>query len=404
MIISRKEFDDIVDYLNKSAMYNMSLGAMELYHSNFWRWLMEYDVRYIGIFFDELDNVNKKDVEIDREFNNTDISFKVNEKYYLVENKFKSLVDKDQLERYENKFGNQFEKGKYLFPIFMQKYEDLYKGEKNIKWNFLQYEKIMKKIEDISDSVFTPSQKVTDANYKIIEEYVKMTRNLIKLIYFVIDKHYKDKYIFDDDVFKILKSIRLHDIMSKINCELLMEELKVRLENEFVEYYKILIESDYQKSAYLQARWKLPYDDNDLSKGYFLIGAHLQGDEIKTMIHMCAKQLGLEGIKNKSNDIKDKITNILYGYIEPYIFNHGVTYYSTAKTKKQRRYTGIEDGFEYLSIYKYIKITDQNNETNFDNICNEFVNILKPFENINKDELINEIKKGVKDIKSLNYI
>ena len=137
MIISRKEFDDIVDYLNKSAMYNMSLGAMELYHSNFWRWLMEYDIRYIGIFFDELANVNKKEVEIDREFNNTDISFKVKKKYYLVENKFKSLVNKDQLEKYENKkeIKNNFEKGKYLFPIWMQKYEDLYKELEDAYYN-----------------------------------------------------------------------------------------------------------------------------------------------------------------------------------------------------------------------------------------------------------------------------
>lgn len=402
MNINKIDYDDIIKYLNNSALYHMSLSAMELFHSNFWRWLMEYNIKYVEIFFDELTNINHKDVSIKREFNHTDISIEANGKLFIVENKFKSLVNKEQLERYENDLIDKFSKGKYLFPIWMQKYKDLFSGTNNTNWEFLDYETIMNNIERISNEIFNDSQKVTDTNYKIIEEYLKMTRNLIKLFYYVINTHFKEKLIVNDkNIFENLQTIRLHDIMSKINSELLKDKLYERLKKEFPNSYcKIVIKSDYNNGAYLQARWKVPYDNNDPSKGYFLIGPHLQDSNFDTMIHMCVDHLGLKGLKQLKKKDEKKMRNIIdkiYAAVEPIIFKKD-TYDKCSKNKFYNEFKGIEDEFEYLSIYRHKKIYDQKKHidtTSFDELCDEFVRILKLFENINKDDLIDKIKKSV---------
>ena len=87
-----------INNLNTNPLYYMSLSSMELFHSNFWSWLMKTDYRYIGAFFDELKKIHTNDtVEITREDRHTDILIKVNDECYLIENKIKTLVDKEQL-------------------------------------------------------------------------------------------------------------------------------------------------------------------------------------------------------------------------------------------------------------------------------------------------------------------
>lgn len=120
--------------LKSSPLFHMSLGAMELFHSNFWRWLMEYNVKYVKVFFKDLENVDKEEIKIKREYKHTDMSIEINDKYYLIENKIKSLVDEEQLERYADDFKDNFIEGKYIFP-----FEVVLEKEKNkSKWEYVK--------------------------------------------------------------------------------------------------------------------------------------------------------------------------------------------------------------------------------------------------------------------------
>jgi hypothetical protein len=50
-------FDDAITKLKSSPVYAMSLGSKELFHSNFWAWLMEQDSckeEFIKFFFEDL--------------------------------------------------------------------------------------------------------------------------------------------------------------------------------------------------------------------------------------------------------------------------------------------------------------------------------------------------------------
>lgn len=42
--------DEIIRNLEESPIYAMSLGSKELFHSNFWAWLMKTDPKFISIF------------------------------------------------------------------------------------------------------------------------------------------------------------------------------------------------------------------------------------------------------------------------------------------------------------------------------------------------------------------
>ena len=71
---------DIINKLSESPIYAMSLGNHELFHSNFWAWIMENDSNFVKeLFGDEISGY-----EIKREFYNTDIAIIVGENVYVM--------------------------------------------------------------------------------------------------------------------------------------------------------------------------------------------------------------------------------------------------------------------------------------------------------------------------------
>jgi|GEM_PF-6652728 len=53
---------DCINRLNNSPMFAMSLGSKELFHSNFWAWIMENadpDKLLLHLFFDDIDEFYK---------------------------------------------------------------------------------------------------------------------------------------------------------------------------------------------------------------------------------------------------------------------------------------------------------------------------------------------------------
>ena len=93
-------FQKQIEKLKQSPVFTMSLGSKELFHSNFWAFLMEHNDYKALLFslFPELDS--SKTIEIRREYKNRDIVIINNEKEYVIENKIKSYPDLDQLKRY----------------------------------------------------------------------------------------------------------------------------------------------------------------------------------------------------------------------------------------------------------------------------------------------------------------
>lgn len=98
------KINDKIEYIKKSPIFAMSLCSKELFHSNFWAWLMEQDEAFIEIFFKN-DN-GKQLVGIGREDGHRDITvYRKNDRsnhdeksdVYVIENKLKSIPTEKQL-------------------------------------------------------------------------------------------------------------------------------------------------------------------------------------------------------------------------------------------------------------------------------------------------------------------
>lgn len=77
--------EEIINKLKQSSVYNMSLHNKELFHSNFWWWLMDNYPEFIPVFFPIGENILKdKKKNIDywllREYKYTDLALKIKKK------------------------------------------------------------------------------------------------------------------------------------------------------------------------------------------------------------------------------------------------------------------------------------------------------------------------------------
>lgn len=195
------EVKELINEIKQSPVYNMSLHNKELFHSNFWKWLMEIDSEFIKIFFKEIKNLNNDKNIILREYEHTDLSLKIlNNKdkmeydVYVIENKFQSLPNKEQLEKYtENiEFESNKKKGKirtkdtfkegylisFIKPSFFYKNDSIEVGENKKKWTYISYIEIIKKIKIIMQKY----KKKNSYYYGLISDYTEMLENTIKIV------------------------------------------------------------------------------------------------------------------------------------------------------------------------------------------------------------------------------
>lgn len=171
--MDEEKIKQMIDYLKESPLYAMSLGGRELYHSNFWAWLMRKYPGFINVFFE---NIETDGVKITREEKNHDLTIHTkNNKIYIIENKIKSLPSKEQLDR-------------YLLDMF-KSYIDIYKSIKNsdeLKGteNKEKREKQLKEPEVILKFLSEQIDKTCDNNIKYEKaELIKAPKYIKKLFY-----------------------------------------------------------------------------------------------------------------------------------------------------------------------------------------------------------------------------
>ena len=114
-----------LDVLKNSVTFNMSLGSKELFHSNFLYWLSQTNkIFFLDIMRDLAGHSNdpfwweESNFEVKREYHNFDLCIcvkygnnnkranrqdKILMPVLILENKMKSLTNKEQLEKYTKK-------------------------------------------------------------------------------------------------------------------------------------------------------------------------------------------------------------------------------------------------------------------------------------------------------------
>ena len=278
---------DIINKLSESPIYAMSLGNHELFHSNFWAWIMENDSNFVKeLFGDEISGY-----EIKREFYNTDIAIIVGENVYVIENKFKSLPDKKQLKNYKNKFDNKRIKYndktlKFKMGLLISPFKtglDLPDG-----WEHIKYEDVLKKISNFAENL------EDDFHKRVIREYVESTREVINIMTKELsDSKVNQKLRLSSECYKeTYEKIKLSDILRKLNAQQFVQHFKDKVKEDkdlldISEY--IYIDADYtHKNAIVNAFIIIPNDNNfendnlcDINKKAeykLLIGNQIQGN------------------------------------------------------------------------------------------------------------------------------
>ena len=162
-------YSKALEMLKPSLVFAMSKGSHELFHSNIWAWLIEKDSRFARAFFPNM----KGEIEsVKREEGNRDLTIWTRvdgrRQAYVVENKFKSIPRREQLEEYGEKLGGELGEG---LLVALQ----IPAGFDGGSWRLCTQADVLNgiaRVLDDEDVVLTQAEKY------IIDEYIKMTRVL----------------------------------------------------------------------------------------------------------------------------------------------------------------------------------------------------------------------------------
>ncbi len=306
-----KELDKIIDELKNSPIYTMSLGSKELFHSNFWAWLIEQNGEYAKIFFKKIDCSN---LDVQREEKGRDITITSQKKKYVIENKLKSMPDLEQLVKYTDDLKDSFEGG-VLTGIKKPKFI-LPKG-----WNFVSYKEITDEIEKIA--ILCNNEFVKNVTL----QYVKDLRNVFKLINSFEEITGQNFPGGDTKIIEKLsnKAIRLWDVCQKYKTEEFAKILEVTLkdfQSKIQESgFELSIETGFSHStSFLDVRFiRARGEEEEVS-----IGVQLQSGQYRRFATLCGN--------NSSENVYKTFKK--YGWFEEYNKNSKYIFGQESSMKK----------------------------------------------------------------------
>ena len=237
--MEKNKFEEMVDNLKKSPLYAISKCGIELAHSNFWKWMIEIEYYdglrkinpFIEVFINNFYADGNEFISVEREKDNMDllISFETirgEKKFLIIENKIKSIPTLEQLEKYQIKVGDNFEKGIITGIINTL--------ENTNEWEFLSYSEIAKRI----DLILYNLNNLDNFTKNILQQYTKDLNHINDL---VVGLNKPGLYQWDGE--KILEEIKFNDIFKKFQGCKLAKEIVKKINND---KRKFVIESDWE--------------------------------------------------------------------------------------------------------------------------------------------------------------
>lgn len=368
---------DKFKFLKNSLLFQASLGSKELFHSNIWAWLMEMDNAFINVFFDDFDleefctTANDK-ITVEREKAHRDIIIWLPGKRYLViENKIKSLPNEEQLKEYSKDLWEN-ELHKAVFTGIINPFEEdelIVEGEKTVKWHFVNYSKIAKRIRYVlKNSILFNLPEFSLARAEV-EEYCKIIESLNEIISEELNSH-RGQLIYSG--WDKLHPLRIYDIFAKTRGSDFMNYIKSR-KNELNSLKDKGFELGFwQTFNHGKATLDIRYTNyTKKCKTWFLLGVQIEAEQYR-LVAECNK-----------NDENGRDCDTLYHEMVDFgwfddsyeketkkIFNRP-TSMEPRDGKKYNSYKNKEDSMTF--IYQYYDITKDNCGYNelFENIKND---------------------------------
>ena len=292
--------DDVVKNLRNNPVFHMSLASKELFHSNVLAWLLEYqnidgladifapcddngnklkdykvltvlrEKRHLDLIIvflpkEDYGRINDDDlVEIKDLFLNSEqpehcrrellCELKDKFRFVVVENKFKSIPNEEQLKKYNNtikricfidikEHPEDKKRRKTLFSIFLNEenttrylmapqvaldnFKEYQKCQECKKWQLVSY-------EDIKDVLLRSKFDTDDFTAKFIEQYANFLKNMLQLTKDIEEKlKPRDNHAFPNpkDI-RELKKIRIHDFYEKLWFSVLLNRIEITNEDK----------------------------------------------------------------------------------------------------------------------------------------------------------------------------
>ena len=151
-----------------------------------------------------------------------------NRQRLIVENKVKSIASKEQLKKYSDQVQDQdtaFLLLSLTRPAFFRS-DDYVFCEDGAAWRFLSYKDLVAQLEPIIETISARD------NYhgELIKDYVGFLKSLIAIAFHVsVNWQDEEGEFFRPEEVKMLRKIRLHDLMDKIRYAQLVERIENRL-------------------------------------------------------------------------------------------------------------------------------------------------------------------------------
>ena len=260
--MEKKNLNKIANELKNSPLFQLSLCSKELAHSNFWKWLIEFNSGdeehpchpFVKIFIPDFYDNEYEFEEVRREEKHRDLSIHYkdkegNFKCLVVENKLKSLPTTEQLTKYEKAFKPTFKNEIFAGGILTGIEENLLKQKCLENWKFLSYEKISERIKEICASLKPCTDDDKQENISrildIIDMYQSDLHNISELLAESLEET-QGKYITKVKD-RELQDVRMDDIFLKLHAERVAQEIKGKLDDE--------------KEDLTSARWGMPEVD-----------------------------------------------------------------------------------------------------------------------------------------------
>ena len=214
--------DKMIEELKKSAMFNLSLSSKELFHSNFIDWLISVDKDAMSEVFSKLLGPEIKISHCKREWNNFDLYIECEGgPSIIIENKFKSIITGQQLDKYDKKAGNS---QKVLLSLSSGEHE------KNLVnnhpgWRLINYTQLCEELEKLAKN----DKYLTNPYHKqLVEDYCCSFRKVSE--YFLHKDFSKDTLKKMHEDYGIFQGIGLHDVYQKILFNYLEVKFRKRLD------------------------------------------------------------------------------------------------------------------------------------------------------------------------------
>lgn len=379
-----ENFKEMMDYMEASPLFNLSLTNKELFHSNFLAWFgKQYPDKFKTVIDNMLGGMWPKDLDkysIDREYKHFDLCVRDTQGKVriVIENKVKSVPTKKQLEQYQKEVGSD----SCLF-ILLSMTSHLHDWSDVERWKCVTYCDLAKQLECIN--IHKPYHASLLDDYR---QYVKCLQRILEEFDNDNGNYYNNKK--EDEV---LNKLGIHDIAGKRKAQILYRNLFLKCKEKGWDVVPKV--SDLSENN-MMVGWGFtnsqPLIEVKFKKGEDIIIIQIQGGQYRHAIEYFDKSIGSRIIK-EDKEYKPSENGL------DYLSKTYPDIISFSETKQPKNFP-IESTDKFGKKKNYCKFCNGRPDSNGDISCFVYQWIPIPHE-IKINGLIELIIKDIESIKNL---